>query len=418
MATLPERLDWLWFLGLDLEDDIPNHSVLSKARKRWGTDTFRRVFERIVRQCVEEGMVEGSKIFVDSSLVDADASKESVVDTKDLRSQLSKQYRQLEKRLEEQPSARKIGPDTKANKRFASSTDPDAAIVQRGNSRLRYQTHRVTDGSGVITATEMTPGDVNEGNLLMDLVEQHEATTGSEVKTAVADSKYGIKENYLACHDAGIAAHIPEMKEGTDKRYKKRGLFMMDRFEYDSGRDTYLCPAGEELKPRTLHKNRNQIEYKAPKKTCAACQLRDLCTKSKSGRTVMRHIRQKDLDKMCKDASSRKSRKDLRVRQHLIEGSFGNSTRYGYKRARWRRLWRVSIQDYLICTVQNIQKLVRHGGKPVVTPAMALRGAQMAENALLEGLIVISELIWARTVGFLCSNVKRNHFEVSLNLPV
>ena len=30
MATLPERLDWLWFLGLDLEDDIPNHSVLSK----------------------------------------------------------------------------------------------------------------------------------------------------------------------------------------------------------------------------------------------------------------------------------------------------------------------------------------------------------------------------------------------------
>ena len=34
MATLPERLDWLWFLGLDLDSKIPNHSVLSKARKR------------------------------------------------------------------------------------------------------------------------------------------------------------------------------------------------------------------------------------------------------------------------------------------------------------------------------------------------------------------------------------------------
>ena len=35
MDTIPERLDWLWFLGYDLDDDIPNHSVLSKARTRW-----------------------------------------------------------------------------------------------------------------------------------------------------------------------------------------------------------------------------------------------------------------------------------------------------------------------------------------------------------------------------------------------
>jgi transposase len=34
MATLPERLDWLWFLGLDLDSEIPDHSVLSKTRKR------------------------------------------------------------------------------------------------------------------------------------------------------------------------------------------------------------------------------------------------------------------------------------------------------------------------------------------------------------------------------------------------
>ena len=37
LATLPERLDWLWFIDFDLDDDIPDHSVLSKARSRWGT---------------------------------------------------------------------------------------------------------------------------------------------------------------------------------------------------------------------------------------------------------------------------------------------------------------------------------------------------------------------------------------------
>ena len=30
METLPERLDWLWFLGLTIESSVPDHSVLSK----------------------------------------------------------------------------------------------------------------------------------------------------------------------------------------------------------------------------------------------------------------------------------------------------------------------------------------------------------------------------------------------------
>src|SRR2546425_87663 len=36
MRTLPVRLDYLWFLGYGLDDPIPDHSVLSKARRRWG----------------------------------------------------------------------------------------------------------------------------------------------------------------------------------------------------------------------------------------------------------------------------------------------------------------------------------------------------------------------------------------------
>ena len=35
MAQIGERLDFLWFLGFDLETPIPDHSVLSKARARW-----------------------------------------------------------------------------------------------------------------------------------------------------------------------------------------------------------------------------------------------------------------------------------------------------------------------------------------------------------------------------------------------
>jgi len=57
MRIVPERLDYLWFLGYGLDDEVPNHSVLSKARKRWGGDVFEKFFVRSVQQCVEAGLV-------------------------------------------------------------------------------------------------------------------------------------------------------------------------------------------------------------------------------------------------------------------------------------------------------------------------------------------------------------------------
>jgi transposase len=79
LRRLPERLDWLWFLGYGLDDEVPNHSVLSKARKRWGGELFEELFVRTVRQCVEAGLVDGTKVHVDGSLIDADASRDSVI---------------------------------------------------------------------------------------------------------------------------------------------------------------------------------------------------------------------------------------------------------------------------------------------------------------------------------------------------
>ena len=78
MRIIPERLDYMWFLGYGLDDTIPNHSVSSKARKRWGQEVFVAVFSRIVAQCVRAGLVEGTKIHADSSLVAANASLNSV----------------------------------------------------------------------------------------------------------------------------------------------------------------------------------------------------------------------------------------------------------------------------------------------------------------------------------------------------
>jgi len=374
LATVPERLDWLWFLGFDLDSAIPDHSILSKARKRWGVEVFKSFFERIVLQCVESGLVDGSKIFMDSSLVDADASNSSVIDTQSLKHRLRKNYQELEARLEERNES--LDPSRnykKANTRYISSTDPDAAIVRRGKPKLSYQVHRSVEGSNeVVTATKATPGDVNEAHMLETLLNNHHDTVGESATTVVADSKYGTIDNYLLCHDLGVKGHMSNLGKAAAKRNAGRDIFSEDQFRYDSAKDVYLCPAGQTLKRKAIHPKRQYISYAAPGKVCKVCEQRAKCTQNKAGRRIMRHFRQRDLDEMRRESCSAKARHDIKTRQHLMERSFARAKRYGYDRARWRGLWKLQIQEYLTCAIQNIQILVSRGNTPKSCQTMAM----------------------------------------------
>ncbi|TLN18712.1 hypothetical protein FDZ71_05660 [bacterium] len=408
METVPERMDWLWFLGYDLHDKIPNHSVLSKARKKWGVAVFQSFFERIVFQCVQAGLVDGSKVFVDSSLIDANASNNSVLDTRKLKDQLHKNYRKLEARLAEgNPSSCTSHNIEKKNSRYISTTDPDAAIVNRGKPKLTYQVHRAVDGENeIITATGATAGDVNEAHLLLPLLRQHEATTGATVDTVVADSKYGTIDNFLACLDQGVKAHIPDLKGAAFKRSKKRGIFTDDQFVYDPDTDTYRCPAGNLLKRKSLHMQRESSDYGAPKKVCAVCELRDQCTKNKTGRTVKRHLRQNELDTMRQKSQSEEAKQDIKTRQHLMERSFANASRFGFDHARWRGLWRMHIQELLVCSVQNIQVLLKKSGKPKNAGVKAIK--TLIAN-LSEQVLRLRQTIYGNVNVFLsnCSDFQR-----------
>ena len=83
---------------------------------------------------------------------------------------------------------------------------------------------------------------------------------------------------------------------------------------------------------------------------------------------------------MLKQASSAKSKKDIKTRQHLMERTFAQATRYGYQRARWRRLWRVQIQEYLTAAIQNIKILLKDVKEPAT--AMQMRVAtQVSDKA-------------------------------------
>jgi hypothetical protein len=129
-----------------------------------------------VHQCVEAGLVEGSKIHVDASLVDADASLRSVKALEpEVAEAIERTAREQMQKLaepedEKRPPSDSGGAGTastqspsgsfyKANRQFHSSTDPDATLVRQGGlkSRPRYKHHRVVDDAHeIITAVETT----------------------------------------------------------------------------------------------------------------------------------------------------------------------------------------------------------------------------------------------------------------------
>ena len=68
-----------WYLGLDLFDRVPDHSTVSQLRRRKPSfrKVFRRLFEEVVHQCVEKGLVSGRVVGTDSTHVRANASRTS-----------------------------------------------------------------------------------------------------------------------------------------------------------------------------------------------------------------------------------------------------------------------------------------------------------------------------------------------------
>lgn len=366
MRTIPLRLDWLWFLGYELDTDVPNHSVLSKARRRWGVEVFHTLLRRVIQACVAAGLVEGKKVFIDASLIDANASVDSLVDT-------DKLARELMSRLDGEPgggdpdgtSPPDPPPSTSSHQkrtsaRYRSSTDADATGTKHGTGKMRarYATHRVVDATaGVITASVIGPGHENEAERLDQVLEQHKQHTGIAAKTPVADTKYGTHENLVHCKEAGLTPHIRPYRANYGKR---EGMFGDCEFRYDAAADVYRCPAGQELTRRQRRKDKGGYRYAAPQRVCGACPARALCTTAKTApRRILRLATQDVVDAFAKQCRSPEARADLKQRFWMMEGSFAQSTRLGYKRARWRGLWRVQIQDLLIASLQNALLLIR-----------------------------------------------------------
>lgn len=80
ISTASLRLDILYFIGYNIDEQLPWHSTLSRTRQLYGEEIFRELFRKVLKQCIDKGMVAGKRQAVDSVHVKANASLDSIAE--------------------------------------------------------------------------------------------------------------------------------------------------------------------------------------------------------------------------------------------------------------------------------------------------------------------------------------------------
>ncbi len=391
------NLAWRWFLGYELDEVLPDHSVLTKARRRFGTRVYELFFQRIVHLCEERGLVQGDVLFIDSTLSDANAARDT------LRSRalagprlpepkqfVADLFRVNEPAAEPEAPREKGGtgpkpgplvkPPTLRNS-LVSTTDPDAELATRhnGRSRLVYKTQVVVDGgkANIITAVDVGAAGDSDASSVGRMLDKHQVNLGRAPRELVGDSGYGTETALRECETRGILPTLNQKRKGNFT-----GLFSIDDFTYVADRDVYVCPAGTELVRAAEHFTLRKTVYRPKGKyTCANCPLKAQCTTGRVNRQLQRSWGAKISDRARAHVASRVGQRRLRRRQVVSERIMADlKSKHGFERAQFRRRPSVQIQALLTAAVINLKQLVKQ--RPEAQSGRALAAIQASRQAL------------------------------------
>lgn len=363
------NLAYRWYIEYDLDEEIPDHSIFSKARARFGKKLFVDIFEKILIKCIQLGLVSKEGMLVDSTIVKADASINSMIRINLTPEDYWKKLDAYEKRPQKKRGGRgftgKVDKDkmgkrrrdiNRTSLRKKSTTDPDATLFYKAGVKggLSYKAHIATDTNGIITAVAASSSVTHDISKIPELVDSHEKIVG-KLSWIAADSKYGAQECLAYLQDKNIkTAILPETKTN------KPGHFLKDDFTYDKNRDCYICPNGKILKRRGRSNFNNRITYKSSVKDCRICPLKNKCISSKEDFRITSRFNSPYYDRAKEWYFSKKGRHLHKLRHTILEGLMGEAKNYhGMARARFRGLSKVEMQFLMTASALNLKKMVK-----------------------------------------------------------
>jgi hypothetical protein len=257
-----------------------------------------------------------------------------------------------------------------AKDRVISTVDPDTRHGRKTAARGfdGYKGHIGLDpDSEIITATEVSAGNVGDASLAEDLIADllddstdddstDDVGAPGEASTADRASVYGDNAYGTgAFHDRLDHAGI-ESKCKTQQPNTAGGLFTKDAFEIDLDADTVSCPAGNTAPIRRGADGAGTASFG---EACTGCPLREQCTKAAGGRSISIGAHEQQL------AAARARQRDpdwvadYRATRPKVERKIGHlmRRRHGGRRARVRGQTKIAADFALLAAAVNLARL-------------------------------------------------------------
>ena len=156
------------FLAIELDEQVPDHSTISRTRRLIDVETHRAVFSWALRLLAREGLLAGGTIGVDATTLEANAAMRSIV-----RRDTGEGYEEFLTRLAvesgiETPTREQLAKIDKqrknkvSNKDWTHPHDPDARVAKMkdGRTHLAHKAEHTVDlETGAVVAVTLQAAD-------------------------------------------------------------------------------------------------------------------------------------------------------------------------------------------------------------------------------------------------------------------
>lgn len=226
------------FLGYGLTEALPHHATFSYAQcvRFANSSVFEQLFTQVLASCREAGLLDGSRLIVDATHVEADAALKSLrAELEGIDGDGETDSAAGDAPQPDRPSLalaeRRTGPTPKrkaSNATAVSRTDPDAKLRYKPGHRphLVHRAQVATDPKArVIVAVHAEPATGHEADSLPVIIDRAK-WLHHHVAELVADAGYAADAVYTDLAGRGITAYIPPqpnmLKRGNGQAARQR----------------------------------------------------------------------------------------------------------------------------------------------------------------------------------------------------
>jgi transposase len=270
------------FLGYGIDENTPDHVTISRTRRLLEASTHKLIFDWVLEQLAQAGLVKGKTMGVDSTTLEANAAMKSIVrrDSGDNYMDYLKKVAEAEG-IEAPDAAALLRLDRKRKKKtsnedWKSPADPEAEItkLKDGRTALAYKVEQAVDmETGAIVAVTTHPGAAADnatvaetlceaGEAVAELIDVKNAegqypVAGDGIAEVVADKGYHSNQTMIGIQELGLRTYVAEPDRGPrnwDGKAEERDAVYANRRRIKGERGKRLqSQRGEKIERNFAH---------------------------------------------------------------------------------------------------------------------------------------------------------------------